>query len=123
MKNSITLLTTHVSRGRLDDIGMGDPNFTVELIDIMIEDGSQRVQKLRTAHNLQHFEEVGKIAHSLKGAALNVGAMTLAQLCAEIDETIRSLSEAITPEQVALVEAEFTSVVEELKQIKSEITA
>lgn len=123
MENSITTSSPHVSRGRLDEIGMGDPVFTAELIDIMLEDGTLRVQKIRAACHAGYQEEVGKLAHSLKGAALNVGALALANLCASIDESVRKLGTPCTGEQIGLLEQEFADVAHELSQIKGELTA
>lgn len=119
----MTSSLVHVSRGRLDEIGMGDPSFTVELIEIMISDGGERVQKIRSAFESRRFEDVGKVAHSLKGAALNVGALSLANLCATIDETVRKLNSEITPEHVKTLEEEFKFVADELQQIRSELLA
>ena len=123
MEKSITTSIPHVSRGRLDEIGMGDPMFTAELIDIMLEDGALRVQKIRAASLAENQEEIGKLAHSLKGAALNVGALELANLCAIMDEAVRKLGTACTSEQIKHLEQEFTDVATELMQIKSELTA
>ncbi len=123
MDNAMTSSLVHVSRGRLDEIGMGDPSFTVELIEIMISDGGERVQKLRAAFEARRFEEVGKVAHSLKGAALNVGALSLATLCANIDEIVRKLNSEITADHVNSLETEFEFVANELEQIRSELIA
>ncbi|MCB9368863.1 MAG: Hpt domain-containing protein [Calditrichaeota bacterium] len=112
-----------MSRARLDEIGMGDPSFTVDLIDIMLVDGMERIEKIRASFTTGDCEEVGRTAHSLKGAALNVGALTLATLCAEIDDTVRKLRIAITDDQVDKVEEEFSLVKEELLNIKSELSA
>jgi HPt (histidine-containing phosphotransfer) domain-containing protein len=63
-----------IDRARLEEIGMGDMEFTREIIDIMIEDGKERIRAIREAYDQQTWETVGREAHSLKGAALNVGA-------------------------------------------------
>ncbi|MCB9365935.1 MAG: Hpt domain-containing protein [Calditrichaeota bacterium] len=113
----------HVSRGRLEEIGLGDPSFTVELIDIMLSDGQLRVSKLRDAFDAASFEDVGRIAHSLKGAALNIGAGKLAELCSEIDKTVRKLNETIEAQRVEALEAEFRVVASELSSIRSELAS
>lgn len=123
MNNDMTSETKHVSRSRLDEIGMGDPAFTVELINIMLEDGSMRVTQIRAAYEAQRIEEMGKIAHSLKGAALNVGAAELAHLCAFIDDTVRKLGQTIEANSILAVEQEFNDVARELGEIKSELIA
>jgi HPt (histidine-containing phosphotransfer) domain-containing protein len=107
----------------LDEIGMGDPMFTAELIDIMLEDGASKIRNIRSACEAGKHEEVGKLAHSLKGAALNIGAGSLASLCANIDDTVRKLGQLSSAEQVDCVEIEFNVVASELSSIKRELTA
>jgi HPt (histidine-containing phosphotransfer) domain-containing protein len=123
MINSITSSPPHVSRGRLDEIGMGDPSFTIDLIDIMVEDGKMRVETIRKAFDAGDADEVGRTAHSLKGAALNVGAINLAALCADLDDSARKTRITITQDQVEKVELEFALVREELLSIRSELSA
>jgi HPt (histidine-containing phosphotransfer) domain-containing protein len=105
-----------IDRDRLEEIGMGDAEFTREIIDMLIEDG----RLIREAYNQQTWEIVGREAHSLKGAALNVGANSLAQLCATIDDTVRKLKIAIDATQIEQVESEFELVTQELRSIASE---
>ncbi len=117
----MSAINPHVSRNRLDEIGMGDPSFTAELIDIMLEDGYSRVHMLRQAFDAQEMESVGKLAHSLKGAALNVGANALADLCASIDDTARNLRVLVEAGRIEALEQEFAHVSHELLIIKSEL--
>ncbi|MBK8128303.1 MAG: Hpt domain-containing protein [bacterium] len=121
MSNSIAT-SVHVQRSRLDEIGLGDPDFTIELIDIMLEDGLERTRTLRAAYQAERMAEVAAIAHALKGSALNIGAVTLAQLCAEIDNTVRKLGQMISEQDVAMVEVEFSIVADELTTIKRDLT-
>lgn len=115
--------SAHVSRARLDEIGLGDPEFTIELIDMMLVDGLKRVEDMRRALAENRVSDVGKTAHSLKGACLNIGARDLANLCAAIDETVRKLNGSLDQSTVEQVALEFRAVSEELVQIKSELTA
>lgn len=121
MSNSIAT-SVHVQRSRLDEIGLGDPDFTIELIDIMLEDGLERTRTLRAAYQAERMAEVAAIAHALKGSALNIGAVTLAQMCAEIDNTVRKLGQMISEQDVAMVEVEFSIVADELTTIKRDLT-
>jgi HPt (histidine-containing phosphotransfer) domain-containing protein len=119
MKND----SPHVSRARLDEIGMGDPEFTIELIDMMLEDGLKRVEDMARAFAEHRSTDVGRLAHSLKGACLNIGALELASLCASIDETVRKLNETLDSNAVTQVSEEFHAVAEELVQIKRELAS
>ena len=62
--------------------------------------------------------DVGALAHSLKGAALNIGASNLATLCASIDDTVRKLGLTIEAQRIAELEREFSDVARELNDIK-----
>lgn len=119
----MTLESKHVSRSRLDEIGMGDPAFTAELIDIMLEDGQLRMAKIRAAFDQQQMSDVGAIAHSLKGAALNIGARDLAELCASIDDSVRKVGQAIEAQRISQLEEEFRNVARELHEIRGALTA
>ena len=57
MSNSIAT-SVHVQRSRLDEIGLGDPDFTIELIDIMLEDGLERTRTLRAAYQAERMADV-----------------------------------------------------------------
>ena len=115
--------SSHISRARLDEIGMGDPEFTIELIDMMLEDGQKRVEEMQQALAEHRSTDVGRIAHSLKGACLNMGALDLASLCASIDESVRKLNATLDSSVVRQVAEEFRAVSKELVQIKSELAA
>jgi HPt (histidine-containing phosphotransfer) domain-containing protein len=115
--------TNRVDRERLEEIGMGDAEFTREIVQMMIDDGEERVRAIKDAYSQQSWEDVGREAHSLKGAALNVGANDLAKLCATIDDTVRKLKSTIEESSVTEVEAEFQSVRTELESIIASMNA
>ena len=109
-----------IDRARLEEIGMGDAEFTREIIEMLIEDGKERIAMIRDAYDHKTWETVGREAHSLKGAALNVGANSLAQLCAAIDDSVRKLKAEIDVSEIDRVETEFKLVTQELLSIVAE---
>jgi HPt (histidine-containing phosphotransfer) domain-containing protein len=115
--------TERIDRSRLEEIGMGDTTFTLEIIQMMIQDGEARVKAIREACDHQTWDAAGKEAHSLKGSALNVGAFELAKLCAQIDDAARTLKSTVETAMVETVEQEFESVRQQLLQIRSELEA
>ncbi len=112
-----------VDRARLEEIGMGDDEFTCEIINMMLEDGVERIRLIREAYKDQTWDTVGREAHSLKGAALNVGANGLAELCANIDDMVRKLKTTIEENMLDQVESEFELVKSELSTIVSELNS
>jgi len=122
MTNAITT-SDNVQRARLDEIGLGDPEFTIELIDIMLEDGAERVRQMRAAFAAEQITELGRVAHALKGSALNIGAIALAGLCAEIDNSIRLTGAKVSESKISEVEAAFAGASAELSSIKQELSA
>lgn len=112
-----------IQRSRLDEIGLGDPDFTIELIDIMLEDGAERVRQMRAALMADRPSELGRVAHALKGSALNIGALQLAALCAEIDNAVRIGGSTVAEDKIAEVESAFAQASAELSSIKRELSA
>ena len=100
---------------RLLEAGMGDPEFTRELADMMLTDSSERLQKLRAAVEAEQWEAAGREAHSLKGAALNVGANDLARLCAEVEDHLRILQNTVGSAAIDAITAEFQAVSAEIR--------
>ena len=112
-----------IDKARLEEIGMGDAEFTRDIINMMIEDGKERIRLIREAYQEQTWDTVGREAHSLKGAALNVGANSLAALCAHIDDTVRKLKSTIEESALEEVEHEFEQVANELNTIVVELNS
>ncbi|MBI5058273.1 Hpt domain-containing protein [candidate division KSB1 bacterium] len=109
------------NRERLSEAGMGDPEFIRELAQMMLSDGEERVRKLQAAATATDWETAGQIAHSMKGAALTVGAEDLAALCATVDDSVRRLQCTDGAAAIDAIAAEFGAVREVIQREIQEV--
>ncbi len=68
----------------------GDVGFLVEVIDIYLEDAFDRLAQMRTAIAAGDQTEAERLAHSIKGASLQVAADQVSRVAAEIEGSGRS---------------------------------
>jgi len=66
---------------RVLDMAGGDRSFVVEIIDEYLADSSALVASLRETTG----EQLRRAAHSLKSTSASVGAVRLAELCAQVE--------------------------------------
>ena len=67
-------------------LSMGSPALVIELLEMFIDDLEEREQALHVAAARRDIGEIQSIAHSLKGASLNLGLKHTAQRCAALEE-------------------------------------
>jgi HPt (histidine-containing phosphotransfer) domain-containing protein len=63
------------------ELGGGDREFVVEVIDEYLNDSAELLARLRCADG----EDLRRAAHSLKSTSASVGATALADVCGEIE--------------------------------------
>ncbi len=91
---------------RVLDMAGGDRTFVVEIIDEYLADSSRLLASLREASG----DELRRAAHSLKSTSASVGAVRLAELCAEVERA------GADPAVVGEVEREHAAVRAALEQ-------
>lgn len=69
----------------LRELAEGDSSLIIELVSLFLDDSTTRLETLRSACVHQEFVAVRAQAHSLKGSALQMGAASLASLCAALE--------------------------------------
>jgi FOG: CheY-like receiver len=93
-------------------------NLVGEVIDLFLEHSPVQLKRLSDAIAEQHFKQIHMTAHRLKGAALNVGAKRVAELCRLLEEAAQN--------EVTLLNAweELQAIFPEtLRLLKSEVLA
>jgi len=68
----------------------GEPDFLTELIDIYLTDSSELLEKVKLAIDKSDPVGLRRMAHTLKGSSLNLGAKRLANLCFELEQVAQS---------------------------------
>ncbi|MGF1574117.1 MAG: Hpt domain-containing protein [Sumerlaeia bacterium] len=95
-------------RRRVDELAEGDEEFIADLLGGFLDDLSSKIQSLQTTAAAD-VDSIRKIAHTMKGACLNIGAEKLAasfsklevspekweQLKEEINQTVAVTSDKI----------------------------
>jgi len=85
----------------------GRCELVVEIIDLFLETTPQRLEQMRDARLKGDTKELFSLAHSLKGAAVQLGAWGMAELCHKIQTVGRAGSMADTGDALYRLEAEF----------------
>jgi HPt (histidine-containing phosphotransfer) domain-containing protein len=77
----------------------GDPELLVDLLQMFLEDGPQKVQAILQGLQSQDFDAIERAAHSLKGSAGNLGVVLVQEDCERLQ--IASRQHEFTPSQQA----------------------
>ena len=105
----------------LDATG-GDPAFLAEMIDAYLADADGLFDAIDGALAGARPEELRRAAHSLKSNSATFGAMTLAEICREIEERGKSGEiDAGLPVLISQARAEFTRVRDVLQATRAEL--
>lgn len=105
-----------LNHDQLAEAGGHDPDLTRELIELLITDGQQRVEKICCAYEREEWNVVAREAHCLKGACVNLGAEDLGDFCERVDASVRCNNLTPAPSDIELIRTEFNSLVLCLKE-------
>jgi HPt (histidine-containing phosphotransfer) domain-containing protein len=108
-----TDLLSAMDFSRIKETSDGDTEFERELFGVFIEDCEERLQRLDSALLARHPGEIQREAHTIKGAAANVGTTRLQDIAMHLE----ALSDGTTAEGQALV----AQLVEEFARVKASI--
>ena len=97
--------------GRLERLGEDTGTDLVgELTTLFLADAGTRVLAIRDALTTHDTDEIGRSAHALNGASANLGATSLAALCADLETASAAGDLVATKRQFALCETELERV-------------
>lgn len=74
-----------IDRQQLSDLSGGDAGFEAELLQVFIADTLDQLQALEQAIAGANWTQTLQIAHHIKGASANVGAIAIAAAAAEVE--------------------------------------
>jgi len=80
------LSNSSIDAEQLNQISEGDVEFEVEVLQVYVEDISQRINKIREAIAIQDYTQIKKQAHHIKGSSSNVGAMQMRLFAVQLEE-------------------------------------
>jgi len=70
-------LNSAIDVEQLNQISEGDIEFEIEILQVYVEDTSQRIHKISEAIAIQDYPQIMKQAHHIKGSSSNVGALQM----------------------------------------------
>jgi len=97
----------------------GGPELLGRMIELFLELGPDRLGSLRTGLAEGDFEAVGRVAHSLKSSAGNLGAERLRAASAGLEELTSEGDREQIEAGAALLEREYAEVIVALKSVHS----
>ena len=78
-------MTQNFDREQLDQLAGGDKAFEKELLRMFVGDTEESMNQLAAAISAQELTAVREIAHYIKGASANVGAVGMSKTAAQIE--------------------------------------
>jgi two-component system sensor histidine kinase/response regulator len=95
----------------------GEPDFVGELIELFLHDAPPQLAALRDAIEEEDADSVERISHTLKGSSGSMGAKTMAEICAELQDVGASGDLSRAPELFGRLEEEFGRVRAALEEV------
>ncbi len=102
--------TTPLDRARIDALHDIDPTLVRDLAALFASETRTHLQALRSSLSNRDFETLSFTAHTVKGAAANLGAPRLASLCHQLDLAARVRATDEVETLVTRVETEYRVV-------------
>lgn len=115
----MTEVVVHLDKDALEELKrlMGD-EFSL-LIDTFESDSTLRIEAIAEAVASGQADDIRRAAHSFKGSAGNMGAVTLAEQCRRLEDLANSGSAEGTDKLLQQITAEYAEVKAALQVFKS----
>ena len=88
----------------------GESDFLTEVIDIFLGNTPAIITDMRRASFAGDQNTVQRLAHKLRGSSSNLGARSMAELCAVLEERARDEQPVDSKELLGQLEKEFSKV-------------
>ncbi len=94
-----------------EGLGLEEEEY-MEILELLVDSGSADIASLEAAAENNDAEEAVRAAHSLKGAAANMGLVELSEVAKDIEFKAREQDLNGMEEQINKLKAEFEPLVE-----------
>ena len=101
--------------GHLRDLAAHDPGGVADLVRVYLRDSRRRLDTAGAAADAGDLGAVAETAHSLRGSSANLGAQTIAELCAELDRACATGDLAAAKDILGRLELEFETAAQALR--------
>ncbi|MBL9080080.1 MAG: Hpt domain-containing protein [Planctomycetes bacterium] len=95
----------------------GDPELLLDLIQMFLEDGPEKVRSVHEGLQAGDFEKMERAAHSLKGSSGNLGARLLQDTCEQIQIATRHRQLEESRQLVTDLDAKFAEAEAALRRL------
>ena len=102
-----------VDFSRIKETSDGDTDFEKELFGVFLEDCEERIERLNEALAAGRLSDIQREAHTIKGAAANVGTTHLQEIAMHLE----ALADAASPDGKTLA----SQLAEEFSRVKSAV--
>ena len=100
---------------------LGGDKFAVEMIDLFVSYGGQKVAETRLAQQAGNLAGVAEAAHPIKSSAGNVGALRVQESAARVELLAREAKAEAVTSQVGELERVFSEVTTLLEAEKAKL--
>lgn len=76
-----------VDLSRIQETSDGDIEFELELIEMYLDDAKEHVTGIQTANDAQDALKLKQVAHTLKGASANIGAVAVQGVAFKVEKS------------------------------------
>ncbi|MFM7725633.1 MAG: response regulator, partial [Flavobacteriales bacterium] len=105
---------------RLREMTIGsDPDFFLKVIRMFLDQAEQVVERIEEELRYGNLQELSAQAHKLKGSALNIGALRLAEVCRQLEVQARTAETGGLVNLLSELKNEARDAAKELKEIKA----
>lgn len=99
------------------NIGIEEEDF-VELLGMMVEVSMTDIDNFTTELAAGNYSKAAMAAHSIKGAAGNLGLEGISSTAEELEKAAKRSDKSRMPDNIALLKQELNLIVESLKQAR-----
>ena len=96
----------------LDD---GDGSVIVEVLQMYLDEAPGHLERLQSALERSDAADLGRVAHALKSASFNVGAMRLGEICRELEKLAKAGEISTAPKLVSAISGLYQRVEPQLR--------
>lgn len=89
-----------------------------ELVDTFVRDTSLKLATLSELSPAEDSEEIRKVAHSLKGASINLGLVSLGEHCVSLELQAKDNRITNYPQHLSQIQGEVDYVLDELQRME-----
>jgi HPt (histidine-containing phosphotransfer) domain-containing protein len=104
-----------------ENLGGGDPEIVIEIIDLFLGDLPQQLVTLRQGYDSEAISVVQRITHTIKASAATIGALGLAAECEALEDRARLGDTGDAKQRIEAIEAAAAAAVTELARVRQRL--